>query len=104
LDTAGESVRTAVVAAFAPADQSIVGLDANECPRPPAAVAMQSFHARNFHAATMPQKACCEKTNARALPLPATHRAADGARRTLPSELVPVCDTQPHAPYAPRRA
>jgi hypothetical protein len=45
----GDAVRAPVVAALTPPDQSGVGLDAHERPRPPAAVAMKRFDPRDLH-------------------------------------------------------
>ncbi len=49
LHRARDAVRAAIVAAFSPAHEAVVGLDANEGPGPPAAVTVQGFHARDLH-------------------------------------------------------
>ena len=46
---ARDAVRAAVVAAFAPAHEPVVGLDADEGPGPPAAVTVQRLHACDLH-------------------------------------------------------
>src|SRR4030095_13368098 len=49
---AGDAVGAAVVAALPPADEGAIGLDADEGPGSPAAVAMQRFHTRDLHRAS----------------------------------------------------
>src|SRR4026209_2397966 len=49
LHGARDAVRTPVVAAFTPAHEPVVGLDANAGPGPPAAVTVQGLDARDLH-------------------------------------------------------
>src|SRR5262249_47889479 len=56
---AGDAVRAPVVAALAPADETVVGLDAHERPRPPASVAVQRLHFRDLHTTPFRASACC---------------------------------------------
>jgi hypothetical protein len=48
-DGAGDAERAAVVAAFAPAHEALIGLDPHEGPRPPAAVTVQGLDTPDLH-------------------------------------------------------